>query len=246
LNPAFNDVTSINTQTAEQNESVDYRKDDQQIEHLVFENAADIVSNQEHSDPTLQRTISTEQTKIAPSRPPPPARPMRPPPPASRVKEVRDSVLHDEAFIENSEGSDRRSIVLPGSPFYSPSQDLLGLDQSLFHEIGSSLSEDTRVRLAMDQPNSAGGETSVSTNPFSLENNNHCPKISSRNPFSEQSSERRDVAAHELHRSPVLTRATSAPLKGDSGARSPPPNQNDPFASCFEDAKKDFHLTNKR
>jgi len=58
-----------------------------------------------------------------------------------------------------------------------------------------------------------------------------------------------------LHRSPVLTRTTSVPMgnnatvtkEGAAAVNSTTASSEfDPFGPCFEEAKKDFRLTDKR
>ena len=209
--------------------------------------------------------------KTAPQRPPLPARP-------DKAENRRLSSSHNDAFIEpshcdnddatKSEELCRRSIVLPNSPFYTPSQDLLGLDHSLFHEIGSSLSDDTRSILTLGSSVSDTKTTNLdqfTDNPFAPPNSQ---KMSPTNPFASQGTitENRkmdlvfddsDNTQQGLHRSPVLTRATSIPMRNSTttgssvdragaAAVNSASSEFDPFASCFEDAKRDFRLTDKR
>ena len=226
-----------------------------------------------------------------PSRPPPikhaPERPPLPPREGSNKKKPisqegthkKDSASsHNDAFIEPSSVDDhRRSMGLPNSPFYTPSQDLLGLDQSLFHEIGSNLSEDTRSILSLTTAGASPGDptTSSGNNPFAFSSQTSS-QISLTNPFSTSPTTRQEQSQqtltssernmdlvfdadyappqqHELHRSPVLTRATSALMSSNTkkssdtrGEGASSSTEFDPFASCFEDAKKDFRLTDKR
>ena len=232
--------------------------------------------------------------KTPPKRPPLPGRGGEPP---ERADSQRSSSLsqHNIAFIDNNSSSNdttksegRRSIALPNSPFYTPSQDLLGLDHSLFHEIGSVLSDDTRSILTLGS--SATTTTSSSSNaahqsvPVQTSSVNNSPfnqepqpsqQMSTTNPFASTtttitSQERQmdllfdddstpDNTSQQqqqggLHRSPVLTRTTSVPMGNSTMSRegatalssAAASSEFDPFGPCFEEAKMDFRLTDKR
>ncbi|XP_066913691.1 DENN domain-containing protein 1B-like isoform X2 [Clytia hemisphaerica] len=283
LNPAFKDPASTTSHHQ-------LHEPEGTSEHLIFETeSAD--SSPKITGANLKRGKPIQRNNTPPSvKPARPAPPQRPPRPASKIQQSPTSSpalaqnrleKHDEAFIETSESQDRKSMLLPNSPFYTPSQDLLGLDQSLFHEIGSSLSEDTRARLAIDSQNQTqqqqqqpastqsnpsnpfvaptSSDRSLSpTNPFAPSSNTLTSNISST---TVRDTREIDLVFDEntdsggLHRSPVLTRATSFPLRnsteisadrGDSrGSSADVSSEFDPFASCFEDAKKDFQLSDK-
>ena len=240
----------------------------------------------------LKRGVPIKRQKTPPSRPPAMRNPpQRPPLPGrgSGPSERTDSQLsssssqHNVAFIDNNdatntENAHRRSIVLPNSPFYTPpSQDLLGLDHSLFHEIGSSLSDDTRSILTLGASsdstdmNTQQLGSSVNSNPFQPHPQSQSQSMSATNPFAttptptttSRKEGQMDLVFDDtsqqqqegLHRSPVLTRTTSVPMgnnatvtkEGASAVKSTTASSEfDPFGSCFEEAKKDFRLTDKR
>lgn len=283
LNPAFKDPIP----ESRHEDDCTNNDDSKNSEHLIFEGSAE-------SSPKLsglKRGVPVKRQNTPPSRPPPmktpPHRPPLParhsgPPERTDSQRSSSSSQHNVAFIDNSNGNDaaktdesrRRSIVLPNSPFYTPSQDLLGLDHSLFHEIGSSLSDDTRSILTLG----TSGTTTTSSNIIhqsglvqSSENNNPFPQsqpqMSPTNPFASTtttatSQERQmdlvfdDTSQQQggLHRSPVLTRTTSVPMGSNKVNREGATAVNsaeascefDPFGPCFEEAKKDFRLTDKR
>lgn len=146
----------------------------------------------------------------------------------------------NEAFLELASGENttmieddtkKRPILLPESPFYTPSSDLLDLDQSLFTETMKSLSEESRSLINSRSP-------TPSTNPFKASADPIEETKTQQQPFDAVFNES-TTEEDKLHRSPVLSRPVR---KTVSGTASPV----DPFASCFEDAKKDFQLTNKR
>ena len=202
----------------------------------------------------LKRGVPIKRQKTPPSRPPAMRNPPQRPPfpgrgsgPSERadgqLSSSSSSSQHNVAFIDNNdatstEDAHRRSIVLPNSPFYTPSQDLLGLDHSLFHEIGSSLSDDTRSILTLGASSSDGTSTtssdittqqsgsSVNSNPFQPLPQSQSHPMSPTNPFAttptttSQQEGQMDLVFDDtsqqqlegLHRSPVLTRTTSVPM----------------------------------
>lgn len=222
-----------------------------------------------------------------PSRPPPiKPPPQRPPLPSRGSGAEKDdnqrsssSSQYNVASIDSGNNDNltktdkekHRSIVLPNSPFYTPSQDLLGLDHSLFHEIGSSLSDDTRSILTLgpssttttsNSTHQSGLESStISNNPFQ-----QSQQMSPTNPFASSATSQEgqmdlvfddDSTSQQqggLHRSPVLTRTTSTPKGSNVVDRNETAaavslatsSEFDPFGPCFEEAKKDFRLTDKR
>lgn len=224
--------------------------------------------------PDKQRKASFPTNK--PPLPPVKASPSRPPPPpntktklleTSSTESTSDGMCFDttldkqnEVFIEpdsgntsmlEDEGAKKRPILLPASPFYTPSSDLLDLDQSLFTETMKSLSEDTRSLIT-----SSGSSTvsftspsiASSTNPFKptdsgmeIKQQQRLSSLVFNDDFNNTTATDTSRESN-LHRSPVL----SSQVKTPSSAETCSSGTVDPFASCFEEAKKDFQLTNKR
>lgn len=164
--------------------------------------------------------------------------PTRPPPPSTTPQKSHDCNMffQDKAEIDdlyvvidaNSDSIGNEKTLLPSSPFYTPSSDLLDLDQSLFQETMQSVSEDTRMMMSNDRSTTkkSSGEVDMS----------HSPTINMNIAFLGESEK-------QFYRSRVLTQNPSIE-PGMPGTEPEKTLQNDPFASILEDVKKDMKINN--
>ena len=208
--------------------------------------------------------VTAENTKIPLARTPlvrsiKKQSPLRPPPPKTKVIDPKlnsDKIKPDDLcrkdfnfyddFVDisnspttkqanDSQNSDGQPVVLPNSPFYTPSGDLLGLD--LFSDTVGSLSQESRSLITdsavpVEKLNYRDMESALNGT-----NSNRYTNDISMNPFNSTDLPL-NVAfietENELSRSPV-----NHPIMK-------PTSEDDPFSGFFEAAKRDLQLKNKR